>query len=78
MFLSELKRVLKDPFYQGALVGIGTYCILLIIVQKSLPTPDLALDLSNDSMVRLLKGEALYFDSKYGELVLTKTVASLV
>lgn len=78
MFLSELKRVLKDPFMQGAIFGIGTYCVLLIVVQKSLSPnvsldfPNMALTLSRDQRIALFEGKPLYFVSNLGELVLTK------
>lgn len=75
MFLDEAKRALKDPFMQGAILGIATYGALLIVAQKTLSPnmPPMCLNLSKEASDMLLKGEPLYFDfsAPVGTLVLS-------
>jgi hypothetical protein len=74
MFLDELKRAIKDPFMQGAIVGVGTYCVLLIVFNKSItPTHmNMTVNIPKEVFNKLLEGEVITFDSNIGELALSK------
>lgn len=74
MDLNDLKRVVNDPMFQGAVCAITIQSVILgvtLITYQRLGT-NMQLNLPPSNMKTLLAGEPIFFSSKLGELVLMK------
>lgn len=72
----DLKRVVNDPMFQGAVCAITIQSVILgvtLITYQRLGT-NMQLNIPPSNMKELLAGEPVFFSSKIGELVLTRVM----